>query len=186
MKATDILMDEHRVIERVLLTLETAAGRLEQGQAVRPGFFLEAADFIKGFADGCHHQKEEGVLFKAMEAAGMPSAGGPLAVMLSEHELGRAYTRAMRVAAQKLEAGDKTALGSLVHNARAYVELLRQHIAKEDGVLYPLASRVIPSDVQDRLVEDFEHVEHEETGAGVHEKYLALADRLAKEMDQPG
>jgi len=182
MKATDILMDEHRVIERVLTTLETAAGRLEQGQAVRPGFFLEAADFIKGFADGCHHQKEEGVLFKAMEAAGMPSSGGPLAVMLSEHELGRAYTRAMRDAAQKLEAGDQNVRGSLVHNARAYVELLRQHIAKEDGVLYPLASRVIPSDVQNHLVDDFEHVEHEETGAGVHEKYLALADRLAKEM----
>jgi hemerythrin-like domain-containing protein len=175
-------MDEHRVIERVLTTLETAAGRLEQGQAVRPGFFLEAADFIKGFADGCHHQKEEGVLFKAMEAAGMPSSGGPLSVMLSEHELGRAYTRAMREAAQKLEAGDQTVRASLVYNARAYVELLRQHIAKEDGVLYPLASRVIPSDAQNRLVDDFEHVEHEETGAGVHEKYLALADRLAKEM----
>jgi hemerythrin-like domain-containing protein len=185
MKATDILMDEHRVIERVLTTLETAAGRLEQGQAVRPGFFLEAADFIKGFADGCHHQKEEGVLFKAMEAAGLPSSGGPVAVMLSEHELGRAYTRAMRDAAQKLEAGDQAARGPLVNNARAYVELLRQHIAKEDSILYPLASRVIPAGAQDRLVEDFEHVEHEETGAGVHEKYLALADRLAKEMAQP-
>ena len=182
MKATDILMEEHRVIERVLTTLETAAQRLEQGQAVRPEFFLEAADFIKGFADGCHHQKEEGVLFKAMEAAGMPSSGGPLAVMLSEHEMGRAYTRAMRAAAQKLGTGDKAVRDSLVYNARAYVDLLRQHIAKEDGVLYPLASRVIPSEAQGRLVDDFEHVEHEETGAGVHEKYLALADRLAKEM----
>ncbi len=183
MKATDILMDEHRVIERVLLTLATAAGRLEQGQAVRPGFFLEAADFIKGFADGCHHQKEEGVLFKAMEAAGLPSSGGPVAVMLSEHEMGRAYTRAMRDAAQKLENGDQAARGSLVSNARAYVELLHQHIAKEDGILYPLASRIIPPDAQERLVDDFEHVEHEETGAGVHEKYLALAKRLAKEME---
>jgi hemerythrin-like domain-containing protein len=49
MEATDILMSEHRVIERVLAALETAVQRLEQGQEVRPGFFLDAADFIKGF-----------------------------------------------------------------------------------------------------------------------------------------
>jgi hemerythrin-like domain-containing protein len=182
MKATDILMAEHRVIERVLRVLETAAQRLEQGETVRPGFFLDAADFFQGFADACHHQKEEGVLFKAMVAGGMPGDGGPVNVMLSEHELGRAYTRALRDAAQRLGRGEAGAASAVVYDARAYTELLRQHIAKEDNVLYPLASRVIPADEQDHLVERFEHIEPEEAGAGVHEKYLALADRLAREM----
>ena len=182
MQATDILMEEHRVIERVLTALETAAQRLDDGQAIRPGFFLDAASFIKGFADGCHHQKEEGVLFKAMVAAGMPREGGPINVMLSEHELGRAYTRAMREAALKLDAGDQTARTAVVYDARAYAELLRQHIAKENGILYPLASRVIPAEVQEHLVADFEHIELEDAGAGVHEKYLALADQMAKEV----
>jgi hemerythrin-like domain-containing protein len=68
MKATNVLSEEHRVIERVLNTLEAGAGKLESGQAVRPEFFLSATDFIKGFADGCHHMKEEGVLFKRMES----------------------------------------------------------------------------------------------------------------------
>ena len=52
MKATDILSSEHRVIERVIAALESASDRLEAGQPVRAGFFLDAADFIKGFADG--------------------------------------------------------------------------------------------------------------------------------------
>ena len=182
MKATDILMDEHRVIERVLAVLETAAQRLEQGQAVRPGFFVEAADFIQGFADGCHHRKEEGVLFKAMVNAGMPSDNGPIGVMLSEHEMGRAYTRSMREAALKLGAGDSRGRGAVIFSAHSYVELLRQHIAKENTVLFPLAGRVIPIAEQGAVVEAFEHVEHEETGAGVHEKYLALAEKLEKEM----
>jgi hemerythrin-like domain-containing protein len=81
MKATEILMDEHRVIERVLTALERAAERLEQGGKLDPGFFVDATDFIRGFADGCHHQKEEGVLFKAMTAAGMPTDQGPIAVI---------------------------------------------------------------------------------------------------------
>ncbi|MGD0005335.1 MAG: hemerythrin domain-containing protein [Anaerolineaceae bacterium] len=182
MKATDILMSEHRVIERVIATLEIAAKRLQAGQEVRPGFFLDAADFIKGFADGCHHRKEEGVLFKAMHANGMPAGQGPIAVMLSEHEQGRKFTQGMRFAALRLQAGDASARQSLVANALGYAALLRQHIQKEDQVLFPMAGRIIPVDKQEQVFEDFEKVEHEETGAGVHEKYLALAKALEKEM----
>ena len=182
MKATEILMDEHRVIERVLAALEEAAQRLEGGQ-MRAGFFTDAAGFIKGFADGCHHKKEEGVLFVAMTAHGVPQQGGPIGVMLAEHEQGRAFTRGMREAAQKLEAGDGSARGAVIVNARGYVTLLRQHIYKEDNVLFPMADRVIPPESQAKVTEDFERVEHEETGAGVHEKYLALAEKLEKELE---
>jgi hemerythrin-like domain-containing protein len=183
MKATKVLSEEHRVIERVLNTLEAGAAKLEAGQAVRPEFFLSAADFIKGFADGCHHQKEEGVLFKRMESNGIPVQGGPLGVMLAEHEQGRQYTRALRAAALELQAGDAAASQKVVQNARGYVTLLRQHIYKEDNILFPMADRVIPAAQYDEVWEGFEQVEHEETGEGVHEKYLALAEALEKEIN---
>ena len=182
MKATQILMEEHRVIERVIGSLEKAAQRMEQGADVRPGFFVEASQFIKGFADGCHHKKEEGVLFKAMVEHGLPAEGGPVGVMLVEHEMGRTYTRGMHEAAQQLEAGDSAARAQVIRNARGYATLLRQHIAKEDGILFPMAAQVIPVAEQDHVMEGFEHVEHEETGEGVHEKYLALAERLEQEV----
>ena len=182
MKATDILMSEHRVIERVIATLEKAVNRLQSGQEVRPGFFMDATDFIKGFADGCHHRKEEGVLFKTMQANGMPAGQGPIAVMLSEHEQGRKFNQGMRAAAERLQAGDASARQSLVQNALGYAALLKQHIQKEDQVLFPMAGRIIPADKQEQVVADFEKVEHQETGAGVHEKYLALAEALEKEM----
>jgi hemerythrin-like domain-containing protein len=178
MQATDILMSEHRVIERVIGALETGAGRLEAGKTLDAAFFLQAADFIKGFADGCHHRKEEGVLFKALARNGMSEEAGPVAVMLAEHELGRTYTRGMREAALKLQAGDESARAAVVRNALGYASLLRQHIMKEDRMLFPMAGRVIPQGEQEQVVLDFETVEHEETGEGIHEKYLALADQL--------
>ena len=97
MQATDILMQEHVVILRVIGALEIETDRLAARQAVRPGFFLDAADFIKGFADGCHHRKEEGVLFEAMVGAGLPRQGGPIPVMLAEHEQGRSFIACMRL-----------------------------------------------------------------------------------------
>jgi len=183
MKATEILMDEHRVIEGVLNILEKAALAVKDGQKVRPGFFIEVSDFIKGFADGCHHKKEEGVLFKEIVAAGVPEQGGPVGVMLTEHEQGRLYTRGMRQAAEQWQAGDESARTRIVQNALDYVNLLRNHIYKEDKILFPLAGRVIPEDRQESLTEAFDTVEHEETGEGVHEKYLGLASRLEKEAE---
>jgi hemerythrin-like domain-containing protein len=123
-------MNEHRIIERVLTAMEIAAGRVNQGEEIRPAFFINAALFIKNFADGCHHQKEEGILFVAMNEAGMPSDTGPIGVMLAEHEQGREFTAAMKDAAEKWEKGDRSARGAVKHNAFGYVSLLRQHIQK--------------------------------------------------------
>lgn len=180
MKATDILVEEHAVIECVLSALETAVQRLERGGSVEPDFFIGVTDFIKGFADGCHHKKEEDVLFRAMVAHGVPVENGPIGVMLAEHEQGRLYTRGMREAAQRLKSGDEAARADIIHNARGYAALLRQHIAKENGVLFPLADQAIPRAEHDAVAAGFERVEHEESGPGVHEKYLSLAAELEK------
>ncbi len=182
MKATEILMEEHRVIERVLNSLEIAATRVSSGQEVPADFFLKAADFIQGFADGCHHKKEEGVLFVSLVAHGMPKETGPVAVMLAEHEQGRRFTRAMRDGAERLLAGDRAYIPQIAQNALGYVALLRQHIQKEDQVLFPMADEIIPADQHAQVAEAFDHIEHVETGEGVHEKYLSLADELEKSL----
>lgn len=180
MKATEILMGEHRVIERVLNALETAAQRLEEGKDLRPAFFTDAAEFIKGFADGCHHHKEEGVLFKTLVDSGFPSQGGPISVMLMEHEQGRAYTRALLEAAQRLAAGDAAARREVIENARGYASLLRHHIAKEDNILFRMADQALPPAAQDQVLEGFESLEQREEE--VHGRYLALASTLEQEV----
>ena len=181
MQATEILMEEHQVIMRVLAALEKSARRLEAGEPVQAAFFVESADFIKGFADGCHHKKEEGVLFPAMIEAGLPKDAGPVAVMLAEHEEGRRLTRGMRQAAEKLAQGEQAARQEITSNAMGYVHLLRQHIQKENYILFPMADKIIPPDRQPQVNADFDRIEHEETGEGVHEKYLALAERLEQQ-----
>jgi len=182
LQATDILMEEHRIIERVLAALERAATLADRGRPVRPGLFLEAADFIQDFADGSHHHKEEGVLFGAMIEAGVPREGGPIAVMLAEHEQARRYTRAMREAAEHWESGDEEARASATRAARAYAALLRQHIAKEDQILFPLAGQAIPAAQQAKVLSDYSKVEPEDVRNAVRAKYIALAESIEGEL----
>lgn len=181
MEATDYLMDEHRVIERVLDTLELAAKRLSSGQGVPADFFLQAADFIKNYADDWHHGKEEGVLFESLIEFGMPKEEGPVAVMLSDHIEGRRLTRAMHSGAERMQQGNSDAASQIVENALGYVALLRQHIQKEDRILYPMSDRIIPVEVQPRIMAAFGQVENR-AAPGTREKYLLLAAELEKAM----
>lgn len=181
MKAIDILMQEHRLIERVLDALEAAAGHVAQQHAVRPGFFLDAADFIAGFADGCHHHKEEDVLFGAL---GGPEIEGAVELMLDEHRQARLLTKGMREAARRLESGDDSARGPLVMHARQYVALLRDHIEKEDEMLFPMADELLSPEAQDLLLRGIEQIEREEAAAGTLKKFQALAERLEGEVER--
>lgn len=182
MQLTKILMEEHRVIERVLDALETAALRLRDGEPIPPEIFLQAAEFIQGFADGSHHKKEEGVLFPAMQAAGVPGEGGPVGVMLAEHQQGRQLTGAMRVAAKRLAAGEAHARVEVVESALQYVNLLREHIVKEDEVLFPMAEQVLLGPIQAEVSEAFERIGQEESGLGVHQRFLDLAVSIEEKV----
>lgn len=179
MRATEILENEHRVIEQVLNCLEVMANRtLAEGKV--DALSADAAlDFLQTFADGCHHRKEENHLFPLMEAKGFPRDGGPTGVMLHEHEEGRSHIQAMRAAVKAKAVRD------FVEHARAYVELLRNHISKEDHRLFPMANQAFSSEDQTRLTERFESVENQEVEAGAHEKYLDIADMLAERFHVP-
>jgi len=176
---TQILSDEHRVIERVLNALETLTGRpvLES-----LGDWKKALEFVRNFADACHHFKEEQVLFPAMEEHGIPNQGGPIGMMLIEHEEGRGYVKAMAVAIAAVEGKDKTASASLVENARAYIRLLREHIQKEDEILYPMAEGAIPAAEQSAMLAWFAEHEAKDMGAGTHERYLKIAEELTSAL----
>lgn len=178
MHPTDSLSQDHRVIERVLNALEGLARRLVAGQAVPPQCFIDAAAFITGFADGAHHRKEEDLLFPALEEAGLPRYGGPIGVMLAEHEEGRAYTAALREAAGRLAAGDAAAAAAVAENALGYVALLRQHIMKEDNILFAMAKRVLGPEAEATLVDGFAEVERCE---GNRDQWLVRVAALERE-----
>jgi len=138
----DSLVREHEVIERVLHAMENEAAKIGDGAAVERYFFTEAIAFVREFADGAHHQKEECVLFPRMVDAGFPKEGGPISVMLEEHEIGRAHIRAITEALEPAIEGDANARRTLIEETRGYVHLLRAHIQKENDILFPMAEHI--------------------------------------------
>jgi len=182
MQPTDILMTEHRVIEQVLNCLEKIVQQAEAERQLERASALEAIDFCRAFADGCHHAKEEACLFPVMEANGFSGGCSPVAVMQREHELGRLYVQGMAAAVESAAVGEPEALTWFVRHGKSYVTLLREHINKEDVCLFPAANHRLAEKDQQQLLTAFEKVEVEAMGKGTHEKYLTLANQLADRL----
>lgn len=176
MRPTEILMQEHRRIEAVLDALEERARAIQSGEPIDPEWAGEAIRFIREFADRCHHAKEEDQLFPMMERHGFPREMGPIAVMLHEHDEGRACVRAMADAAAAPD-GDG-ARERFARGARSYATLLRGHIMKEDQVLYPMADSAFSEAEQEELAERFRSVERELYPEEKVRELHALADRV--------
>lgn len=174
---TQVLKEEHDLILQALDALEQKIAQLEHGAPADRGYFEKAVKFLRTFADACHHGKEEHLLFKTMVDRGFPLQGGPIAVMLSEHDLGRSLIRGIADGAASL-GKDPGAAKQIIENGRGYIRLLRRHIDKENTILFPLADNVLSPQDQEYLQKEFERFEAEETGAGVHEASLNLLKEL--------
>lgn len=177
-KAIQDLMNEHRLIQQVLGSLETFAGHLERGESADRKIAKDFSDFFQNFVDKCHHGKEEDQLFAKMMEHGFPREYGPLAVMNAEHREGRAQVRVLAEIGAGSGALTEQEREKWVRHARIFVSLLLAHIAKEDNVLYPMAMRALPAAVFDTLAQEFEKFEQEKMGEGQHAHFHALAESL--------
>lgn len=183
MKPTELLMDEHRVIEQVIGCVEKMAAIAEATGRLNVEHGRQVVEFIRHFADHCHHAKEEDQLFTLMQERGFSVEQGPIAVMLDEHETGRYHVRGMEEALNAYEGGDKCSALKFSSHARAYAELLTSHIVKEDFILYPMADEAFSEADQQALSLAFDEVEKQH--ADHHEKFLAVAAELGEYYGVP-
>lgn len=174
--ASKDLINEHEGILFGLKILETMIDQLSANQPVPQKDLQGMVQFLKLFADKCHHGKEEGLMFPAMEQAGIPKDQGPIGQMLLEHELGRQYIRAMDAASFNTTLDTEV----FIRNAREYIALLQSHIEKENKVLFPMGDRLLPREKQQELLNGFEEFEERVMGVGTHEKLHEMLHEFDK------
>jgi hemerythrin-like domain-containing protein len=151
MQCTDALIADHKIILRALDVLGTMTGEIKSGRDVTLSDIHSLLVFLREFADGSHHVKEEAILFPALMQAGMGLQDSPLPVMAFEHEHGRALNAAMRDALERNNNAD------FIMYADRYVRLLTEHIDKESDVLFDKADQILSDEDDEKVLEAFEH-----------------------------
>jgi hemerythrin-like domain-containing protein len=178
MDAIETLMNEHRLIERAIDALVSFADEVRRKTTDDKVELATFVGFIRDFADAHHHGKEEDILFRAMVEAGFPRGAGPIAVMLHEHEQGRAHVA--ELAALSTQASPWTAddRQRLAEAAYGYANLLRAHIHKEDAILYPMAEQRLPLEALERVSAACDAYETHRSGSGELDRLHAVAEGL--------
>lgn len=177
MTATEILVAEHDVILTVLACLEKLVAETESSKMLDAQAAADIVDFLRNFADRCHHAKEEDRLFIVLEERGFPRHGGPTGVMLSEHAEGRSYVAAIDSASAAASQGDPASLAKFANAARGIIALLRAHIQKENQILFPMADQTLDDAAMQDLLRDFRRIEAE-AGGKRHMMYIEKARKL--------
>ncbi len=173
MKSTKALMADHEIIFKALHVLEAMTTEMKQGKNVDHKDIDGLLRFLREFADGSHHIKEEAIFFPALIQAGLALEEGPLQVMTYEHERSRALAAAMQ---DSLERNKKD---EFILYAGRYIHLLNEHIEKENYVLFDKADQILSFEDDDKLAEAFSHFETTIVSTATLTRLQGLIDALA-------
>ena len=170
-KATRILSEEHKKILKMIDSLIKECNIIKNENTINRPFFSQSVEFIKNYADKYHHAKEEDILFPALCGGEVEMHCDPTKQMLHEHSLGREYVKGIDAG---LKEDDKT---KIIKNSLKYAELLKDHIYKEDNILYPMADEALSEKQQKEILEKFQLAE-KKFDVKTIEKYLNFVRNL--------
>jgi hemerythrin-like domain-containing protein len=180
---TEMLEEEHHYIQKVIGAMAVVAETLESGQGVESGTLQSIVEFMRTFADKCHHGKEETHLFTLLESKGVPVRGCPIGILTVEHQRGRALVSALASATEMYSKNDESARKSIIQTLKLLTELYPGHIWKEDYLLFPMTNKILNADEQKNLRHLFETVE-KTIGLDVHQRFEQLAEKLERETQR--
>jgi hemerythrin-like domain-containing protein len=164
------LMQEHGVLERILLIYDEAARRIEQNERLDLTLLTTAAGIVQRFVEGYHEKLEEQFVFPRLQRAGREV--DLVAVLQRQHERGRQVTDEI------VRKAGAAATPDLAEALRSFARMYRPHAAREDTVLFPAFRDVVGRGGYRELGEQFEEKEHELFGERGFENTVGEIARL--------
>ena len=182
-KPTDILEEEHRIIEKIVKAMAVLIKKLELDKDIGIEDLRNITEFMRIFGDKCHHGKEEKELFPLLEKKGVPMQGCPISALIHEHEMGRNLVKGLVEATVTYEKKYPLAKDALLKQLRGLTNLYPNHIWKEDYLFFPMTNKILNDIEQKDLQAKFEMVE-KEIGVDTHIRYERLAEEIDKRFSQ--
>ncbi|MEA2069977.1 MAG: hemerythrin domain-containing protein [Asgard group archaeon] len=172
------LMIEHRLIERMIDLMKKVLKSTEKTQKIDPKFIDMAVEFIRTYADRCHHGKEEDILFKELQKKKLDKKHEKVMnELIEEHIWARKTTSKLVEANNAYREGKISYINEIINLLRKLVEFYPNHIIKEDDHFF---KPVMDYFSEDELAEILSN-EYEFDRAFIHEYYKDRINALEQQ-----
>ena len=154
------LMIEHRLIERMVTLMRRDLERIRANILVDPEFafvdpvFIDVAvDFMRTYADHCHHGKEEDILFAELAKKELaPDLRKILEELTEEHVLAREYTKELVKAKEDYLREEPEAVNQILFCLDKLTSMYPRHIDKEDQHFFISAMTYFTPEEKDAML----------------------------------
>jgi DUF438 domain-containing protein len=178
----DFLVAEHEMIERAMAVLKNNLEKIDE--AVKAPLQMQRAiDFLLEFGDKVHNTKEENFLFPLMGQKGMPVEGGPIGVMLMEHDAERSLLQRMMAELPNLAEATTSARHKFAAEGFEYLTIRAEHIWKENDVLYPMGRKTFSDEDNTSLLDAFKTLDLQTYGDTAREHYAQMLAEVEKDSE---
>jgi hemerythrin-like domain-containing protein len=171
----DALMQEHRLIERMISQMQKQLVRMEETKKVNSKFVNVTVDLIRVYADRCHHGKEEGVLFRELNSKpASPEIAKMVMELINEHVYARKTTAKLAQANESYVKGNVDSLKDVFTLMKALVEFYPKHIEKEDNHFFTPSMKCFSPQEQQAMLNAFWDFDRKI----IHDHYSKVLDEL--------
>ena len=178
----DFLVSEHEMIERAMAVLKSNLEKIDE--AVKTPLQMQRAiDFLLEFGDKMHNTKEEIFLFPLMGRKGLPVEGGPIGVMLMEHDSERKLLQRMMADLPNLAEASAAGCAKFAAEGFEYLKIRAEHIWKENDVLYAMGRKVIDEQENSALLQEFKTLDRQTYGDAARQHYEQMLAEVEKDSE---
>jgi len=170
-------MHEHRLIERMIALIDLEAKRLRAGAPLEPDFIHAVTDFIRTYADRCHHGKEEDILFRDLAGRDLaPDLKRIMDELVQEHKYGRAVVKRLVGANDRHQQGDAAAREDVLDCLESLGGFYPTHIEKEDKHFFFPCMELFDQRQKEAMLAEFWEFDRKL----IHESYKAVVETWQK------
>jgi hemerythrin-like domain-containing protein len=174
------LMIEHRLIEKMIGLMSKELERMRRDNTARPSLIYTMVDFIRFYADRCHHGKEEDILFRELKKRKLkPEHETTMNELIEEHKWGRKTTKRLVDATRSYENGDEAALAEIAGHLKELASFYPKHIEKEDKRFFKPVMEYFTQEERDAMLDEgFEFDQ-----SLIHDKYRSIVSETQSLFD---
>jgi len=178
MTPTENLINEHKKINELLDIMSKIALKIKSKDVFYPNDVEEVVKYLINIIENSHHGKEDDVFYPELISSGIPKETAPLSIINYEHLISVNYLKDISSCVVNCKIGNDFSGELLADSLTNYVIAIKNHIQREEEIVFPIANEVFSIEKQNDILQRFEIIEQKYISNSFNDQFDELLNKI--------